>query len=222
MTPILEFFVRGPVRLPEPPPDLPTSEDSFFARWSGVRPFLSYFKDIATRAELQLAQCDTTLFIYFYDFHDEKRRHMFAHLDSLASRRDRMGIVFVPTTKKNVGYSAAVVAHELCHTFGASDKHDGGISVFPAGYAEPDRQPRYPQKKGEIMSLGRPVSAGVDRSVQGLRECVVGDTTAAEMDWKHPESGGFFLWGWDILGVFDRIPPFTIRHNLRSSMPDPS
>ena len=180
---IVEFFVRGPVRLATPPPDLPEAEDSFFTRWNGVRTFINYFKEISRRDELQLAQCDATLFVYFYDYHDQKRRHMFAHLDSLASRSDRMGICFVPTTKKHAGYSTAVVAHELCHTFGASDKYDGGVSLYPAGYAEPDRQPRYPQRHGEIMSLGRPVSAGVDRPVRGLRECIVGDTTAEEMNW---------------------------------------
>jgi hypothetical protein len=47
-----------------------------------------------------------------------------------------------------------VIAHELLHTLGASDKYDPQslAPVFPEGYAEPDRQPRHPQRLAEIMA----------------------------------------------------------------------
>ena len=54
-----------------------------------------------------------------------------------------------------LGHTCAIVAHELCHPLGATDKYDG-VSVWPQGYVEPDREPRYPQRKAEIMALGKP------------------------------------------------------------------
>ena len=47
----------------------------------------------------------------------------------------------------------------------------------------PDQEPRYPQKHAEIMALGIPVRAGVDEPVLDLQDCVVGEKTAAEMNW---------------------------------------
>ena len=181
--PMFEFFVRGPLRLKEDPPTLPSVDDSFYERWRGVKDFVEYFKELAQRDELNLASPDITLFVYFYDVRDKARHELFQSFDSLATRRDRMGIVFFPMTRRFLGHTTAVVAHELCHPLGASDKYDGN-SVFPEGYAEPNREPRFPQPKAEIMALGRPVSAAKDAPVRNLNECVVGSVTAEEMNWQ--------------------------------------
>lgn len=178
-----EFAVRGPVRLESPPPGLPTSSDSFFARLNRTGRFLDYFSEIAERDELLLGQYDLTLFVYFYDPSDEERTRMFSRFDSLASRRSRIGIVFAPMSRQRRGRTCAVVAHELMHVLGASDKYDGARSIFPGGYAEPDREPRYPQRKAEIMALGIPQSPEKELDVRELSDCVVGDATAAEINW---------------------------------------
>ena len=47
-----------------------------------------------------------------------------------------------------------VIAHEILHTLGASDKYDLATlaPLYPGGYAEPERDPLYPQSFAEIMA----------------------------------------------------------------------
>lgn len=181
---IFDISIRGPLRLEEPPPMLPEATDSFLKRYQGTKNFINFFEAITRREELLLGQYDLTLFIYFYDYGDRERRRVFAQFDSLASRRNRFGIVIAPVNRKLIGHTCAVVAHEMCHLFGASDKYQDRVSIFPQGFADPQKEPRYPQRKAEIMSLGRPVAPGVDEPVKELRQCIVGATTAEEMNWS--------------------------------------
>ncbi len=179
---MFEYFVRGPVRLTEPPPALPESDASFMERLRGTNRFLGYFEELSERDELLLGDTDITLFIYFYDDYDASRRKLFRSYDSVATRRTRMGIIFAPMNDSLLGNTCAVVAHELLHPLGASDKYDG-VSVYPEGYADAGQTPLYPQKHAEIMALGIPTAPGRDEPVRDLRECVVGDVTAREMNW---------------------------------------
>lgn len=180
---MFETFVRGPLRMDQPPPALPESDASFLTRLAGTNAFLKYFEDLTGRDDLAIGKYDVTIFVYFYDPGDRRRREVFESFDSLASRRQRFGIVFAPLSSRMLGRTCAVVAHELCHTLGASDKYTGGQSVYPGGFAEPRREPRYPQRRAEIMALGVPLAPGKDRSVRDLRECIVGLITATEMNW---------------------------------------
>ena len=52
------------------------------------------------------------------------------------------------------GSNNVVIAHEILHTLGASDKYDPATRapLFPIGYAEPEREPRFPQEFAEIMA----------------------------------------------------------------------
>lgn len=78
-----------------------------------------------------------------------------------------------------------VVAHELLHTVGASDKYDP-ITMrpeYPAGYAAPDARPRLPQHDAELMGGRVPVAADAVRMPAGLDEVVIGPVTAAEIGW---------------------------------------
>ncbi len=181
---LLEFAVRGPLELPTPPPPLPAADASFFQRLGQTRAFLDYFNALPGRDDLVLGEHDVYVFLYFYDFHDRARREFFSSFDSVADRRSGVGVVFAPISDALRGHTCTLVAHELCHTFGASDKYDGNVSVFPQGFADPDRQPRYPQERAEIMSLGRPVARGKDKPVDGLDECIVGAQSAEEMNWR--------------------------------------
>jgi hypothetical protein len=77
-----------------------------------------------------------------------------------------------------------VIAHELLHTVGATDKYDAdNNALFPIGYADPDQSPLYPQAKAEIMVGRIPLSAGSVRMAASLDECVIGEQTAKEINW---------------------------------------
>ena len=182
-----EFAVRGPLRVTTPPPAPPANDSSFWERLHGTRALMAYFEEIASRDELFLASYDVTVFVYFYDFYDQDRSRIFGQLDSIANRRTRTGIVFAPISTELRGNTCAVIAHELCHTLGASDKYDDGHSVFPDGFVAPRSVPLYPQRSAEIMALGRPVAPGRDELVTDLEDCRVGPVSAVEMNWR-PEA----------------------------------
>ena len=71
-----------------------------------------------------------------------------------------------------------------CIPLGATDKYDpaDGMPTFPSGFAEPDRNPRFPQRFAEIMG-GRIARSAEDAIVpQSLKYVVIGGQTAAEIN----------------------------------------
>jgi hypothetical protein len=76
------------------------------------------------------------------------------------------------------------MAHEALHTLGATDKYDAaGHAVDPAGLAEPERQPTYPQRFAELMVGELPLAPGAGRLPSTAEELAVGPATAAEIGW---------------------------------------
>jgi hypothetical protein len=84
------------------------------------------------------------------------------------------------------GSNQVVLAHELLHTLGATDKYAGAASLprYPEGFADPGTAPRYPQTKAEIMAGRIPIDATRAEIPDGLRQVVVGGATAAEIGWS--------------------------------------
>ncbi len=123
---------------------------------------------------------DIKLFLVYYDpdTHPE-----LAH--SLGLQKGMLGICNVFSDRAMAGSNKVVAAHEMLHTLGASDKYAGvdSLPVFPIGYAEPDRDPLYPQRYAEIMGGRLPVSAQQAKIPTGLRNVRVGAATALEINW---------------------------------------
>ncbi len=76
-----------------------------------------------------------------------------------------------------------VIAHEILHTLGATDKYDmtSLMPIYPDGFAEPDRQPRYPQRWCELMAGRIPLSETELDMPASLGLCVIGPLTAREI-----------------------------------------
>lgn len=103
--------------------------------------------------------------------------------DSVGIRKGMFGIVNAYTGRRHKGRNNVIIAHELLHTLGASDKYDPGTGLpsHPDGIAEPDRSPLYPQKYAEIMG-GRIALKVDDAEIPGtLRLALIGPLTAAEI-----------------------------------------
>jgi hypothetical protein len=85
------------------------------------------------------------------------------------------------------GSNNIVIAHELLHTLGASDKYNpaDGAPLFPIGYADREREPRYPQEEAEVMAGRRALSAQEWEMPNSLRRVVIGPETALEIRWTH-------------------------------------
>src|SRR5258708_2670993 len=63
--------------------------------------------------------------------------------DSHGLQKGLMGVVHVFAQATMAGRNNIVIAHELMHTLGASDKYEpgSGAPLYPIGFAEPDREP---------------------------------------------------------------------------------
>lgn len=102
---------------------------------------------------------------------------------SVGLEKGRIGIVNVFAARRQSGANSFVIAHEMLHTLGASDKYavPSLLPRFPDGYADPAQSPLYPQQKAEIMGGRIPIdeeSAAIPRS---LRAAVIGPDTAREI-----------------------------------------
>lgn len=81
-----------------------------------------------------------------------------------------------------------VIAHEILHAMGATDKYDFAslMPIYPLGYAEPQREPRLPQRFCEIMAGRIPLGEGRAEQPRSLAQCVVGGATALEIGLRKP------------------------------------
>jgi len=103
---------------------------------------------------------------------------------SLGLREGLIGVVHAFATPVQDSQNNVVIAHELLHTLGATDKYGaGGLPLFPEGYGDGERVPRHPQDFAEIMA-GR-VAVSETRAIIpiSLDACVIGYKTAHEINW---------------------------------------
>ncbi len=108
----------------------------------------------------------------------------FALENSVGLQRGMVGVVNAFAARKQAGTNNVIIAHEFLHTLGATDKYDpiDGMPMFPDGFAEPDRKPRFPQRFAEIMG-GRIARAADDAIIpQSLKYVVIGGQTAEEIN----------------------------------------
>lgn len=119
----------------------------------------------------------------FLSYFDPAKHDVLDH--SVGLRKGLIAVVQLYADPKMLGSNQTVIAHELLHTFGATDKYDpaNNLPNFPDGFAEPNRQPRYPQQLAELMGGRIPTSATEARIPDSLREVVVGPVTATEIGW---------------------------------------
>ncbi|MDT3705396.1 MAG: hypothetical protein ROZ09_01125 [Thiobacillus sp.] len=101
---------------------------------------------------------------------------------SLGLQKGLIGVVHVFADRAQAAQNNIVIAHELLHTLGATDKYEaGGMPRYPQGYAEPELPQSAQRREAEIMA-GRLVGAnGEPVMPPGLERCVVGPLTAYEI-----------------------------------------
>jgi hypothetical protein len=101
---------------------------------------------------------------------------------SLGLQKGLIGVVHAFASKAQQSQNNVVIAHELLHTLGATDKYDPltNLPAYPEGYAEPDRQ--LPQHDAEIMAGRIPLSSERAVMPRSLEQCVIGPATAYEIN----------------------------------------
>jgi len=123
---------------------------------------------------------DIQMFVVYYDPKDHKQLD-----ESLGLEKGLIGVVNAFASSSMEGENNVVITHEILHTLGATDKYNdkNDMPVYPDGYAEPEREPLYPQDMAEIMACRIPLSEGKAAMPEGLFHTVIGRKTAQEIKW---------------------------------------
>lgn len=163
-------------QLPELPPRpgvLDSLVWSLKMRWYGIK---------ARRAN-DRPRPDIQLFALYYD-----PANTAALERSTALRRGLIAVARVFASRADAGSNQVVMAHELLHTLGSTDKYslETNQPFYPHGYAAPDAEPLLPQKKAELMAGRIPISANDAVIPDSLTQTVIGPATAMEIRWLAP------------------------------------
>lgn len=123
------------------------------------------------------------VFVHYHEAHEGKKLQ-----HSLGLDKGLLSIVHAFASEDQEQQNNIIVAHELLHTVGASDKYNANNQpVFPDGYAEPDNSPLFPQVLAEIMAATIPQSATQSKMAESLEQCIIGEKTAVEINWIQVE-----------------------------------
>ena len=157
------------VKPPEPPQSDSLLKTVF---WSLRLRFWAYQNTLTTN------KTTVNIFVQYQQFDEHKR---LAH--SLGLQKGLIGVVNAYAGKPYQETNNVVIAHELLHTVGASDKYNlqTGQPIYPEGFAVPAKG--YPQFNAELMGARIPLSETASEMPISLNYCVLGTKTAAEIGW---------------------------------------
>jgi hypothetical protein len=176
--PPFRFQLYGPVPVGAKPP-VPASDGLVDL---AVHAFHSwrYFRDVNERANIPSRAFDSLVYLIVRPAAGSEHNAV----EGQSEQGGRIGSVEVEIDPTMVDFTLFVATHELLHTLGASDKYDArGFAAVPAGLAEPDRDPLYPQVAAEVMARNVVLGQGSERPPDSLDELRVGETTAREIGW---------------------------------------
>jgi hypothetical protein len=123
---------------------------------------------------------DIRLFVLY---HDPARTPTVPHSSGLA--KGLIGVVYTFAVPDMNGANDVVIAHELLHTVGATDKYSliDDAPRFPDGYGDPAQVPLYPQQWAEVMAGRRMLAPTKWEQAMSLDDVVIGRATALEIRW---------------------------------------
>jgi len=119
----------------------------------------------------------------FVLYHDPALTPTVPH--SLGLTKGLIGVVYAFAAPEMDGENDIVIAHELLHTVGATDKYNFADDSphFPDGYGDPAQKPLYPQSTAELMAGRRMLAPDKWQQAASLDEVVIGPATALEIRW---------------------------------------
>lgn len=162
--------------LQEFPPAVPTIGGFWQSIWWSLK--FRYY------AWQQHNSADPTATVVLYlNYYSPKTRQRLLH--STALERGRIGSVNLFSDAQQNAQNDVVIAHELLHAFGATDKYvlSTGQPMYPDGYADSQQQPLLPQHMAELMAGYIPITPQQSKMPENLEQTKVGAVTAKEIGW---------------------------------------
>jgi hypothetical protein len=119
----------------------------------------------------------------FVIYHDPNAYNELDH--SLGLEKGHICMVKAFGSLHQASRNNVIIAHEMLHTLGATDKYNlqTGQPIYPDGYGDPDKKPLLPQHFAEIMGGAIPLSESESEMPDSLASTVVGPLTAREIKW---------------------------------------
>lgn len=169
-------FARGP-QVRELPPVLAPGTGMLGTMWWSLR---TRYWAWCTADHGDAPKPDIELFVLYYD---PATSPALPH--SVGLQKGLFGIVHAFADRTMEGSNDIVIAHELLHTLGATDKYETGTNqpLNPIGLADPELEPLYPQMQAELMAGRIAISETQSEIPESLREVVIGPLTAREIGW---------------------------------------
>ena len=120
---------------------------------------------------------DIRLFVEYYS-QETKEAEI-----SVGLAKGMMALVKNYTGEIFIERNNVIIAHEMLHTLGATDKYDPVtlMPVFPEGYVEPELGKGSKQNKCEIMAGRIPLSSEVSVVPKSLKNCIMSRGTSLEV-----------------------------------------
>ncbi len=194
LQPVAEFFASEAERFGRParetmriqrgntvselPPPIPFDGNLLERMWWGFK--MRYWSYRVTREDSNIDPHIKLFVIYFEPAGTPILER------SVGLQKGMFGIVNAFAGRRYRGTNQVVMAHEILHTLGASDKYDPatGLPVWPQGFVNPEDKPEYPQTLAEIMAGRRAISAHEAVMPASLTRARIGDQTALEIRLK--------------------------------------
>lgn len=173
VTPALRFQWAEPSK--DMPPAVPGQRDTLaIVMWSLKMRWWSWRQNFGS----DLINPDIQMFVLYHSLNGNNELGI-----SVGMRKGRYGIVKAYAKRGLQASNHVVFTHELLHVLGATDKYEmaTGEPIHPDGFADPDRQPLFPQEYAEIMGGRIPLGPGSSAMPASLKQCRIGRLTATEI-----------------------------------------
>lgn len=173
LTPVINVQV-APVST-DLPPEIPDRHAPHLIAWWSLK--MRWYAWNMDRKD-GLVEPDIQVFALYHGRNGKSESHL-----SVSMRKGMFGVVNLFAADLMNRRNQVVIAHELMHVFGATDKYSMGSNepIYPHGYADPNQKPLFPQERCEIMGGRIPLSAYESEMPRSLSECTIGIETAREI-----------------------------------------
>jgi len=158
------------------PPPLPSDQNVPAVMWWGLK--LRHWVYFNTPDEESNLRRVRVFVAYHLGEEDKPLEH------SVGLQKGLIGVVHAFSLPEQNSQNNIVIAHEILHTVGATDKYTWtGMPMFPDGYANSGRIPLHPQRYAEIMAGQIPTSRYSSYMASSLRSTRINEITAREIAW---------------------------------------